>query len=42
MNKPGGVGLTIETIMKATEIASKHASSLHEVLNQVRFIFKCY
>eukprot|EP01036_Dinobryon_divergens_P026026 gene26026-34628_t len=34
MNKPGGVGLTIETIMKATEIASKHAHSLHEILNQ--------
>ena len=39
MNKPGGVGLTIETIMKATEIASKHAASLHVVLNKVWLLF---
>ena len=39
MNKHGGVGLTIETIMKATEIASKHAASLHEVLNKVWLLF---
>ena len=36
MNKPGGVGLTIETILKATELASKHAALLHEVLNRVK------